>query len=103
MHGRAVFPEEMCDRRGVLKEGAEISVVAKTNENGITSYFPDITVYTECRESSGVTQEEYASTLLNLLDHSHEIDSIVARDIVNAITTSSVDLACRLIRKALFK
>ncbi len=102
MHGKAQFPNESYDEKGRLRIGSVISVVAKINDNGASSYFPDTTVYTDQR-SSEVTREEYASALLNLLDHSHEIDSLATREIVNAITTSSVDLACKLIRKALFK
>ncbi len=103
MHSRAVFPDKLCDRNGRLMIGTTLSVIAKTNDSGIVSYFPDTTVYTENHESRGVSKEEYASTLLNLLDHSHEIDSALSRDIVNAITTNSADLVCRLIRKALFR
>ncbi len=102
MHSKAVFPDEQCDRYGKLRVGTVISVVAKTSDNDNISYFPDTTVYEERTASSGVTREEYASSLLNLLDHSHEMDSTATREIVNAITTSSTDLVCRLIRKALF-
>lgn len=103
MHGKAVFPDNLYDGKGRLRIGATIAIVAKMNSNGDETYYPDTTVYTERYESSGVTKEEYASSLLNLLDHSHEIDLVSSREIVEAIATSSADLACKLIRKALFK
>lgn len=103
MHSKVHFPADMLDKEGRLKRGVEISVIAKTNDEGNVNHYPDTNVYGESTRPQRITEEEYAANLLNFLDHSDEIDPTIIRDIVKAIATSSAESACKLISKALFK